>query len=207
MLRIALAKGRLENESIAYLEKCGYKFEEKLERKLVLRDCDERIELLSVKPLDVPIYVHWGIADVGICGTDSIVESQLALIQPMKLPFGLCSMVLASFQGFRFNGRRVKIASKFPVSAKKYLESRNVDAELIKLNGSVELAPVVGLADAIIDIVQTGKTLREHGLVIIEQIYRISAMVCVNDVAYRTKRIDLQALFDRLWNGLNNQVS
>lgn len=204
MLRIALAKGRLESESISYLERCGYTFLEKSDRKLLIRDSENNIELLSVKPLDVPVYVYSGIADIGICGTDSIVESGLSLIQPMKLPFGICSMVVASFPGFKFNGCRTKIATKFPISTKKYLSSKSIDADIIKLNGSVELAPVVGLADAIVDIVQTGRTLKEHGLTIIDEVYKISAMVCVNNVSYRTKRMDLQFLFDKLWKVLDS---
>lgn len=202
MLRLAVAKGRLEDESLEFLERCGFVFPDRSVRRLLTRDSTDTIEILSVKPADVPVYVDSGAADLGICGTDSVVESELYMIQPFKLPFGNCRMVLAGLPDFKLNGRKVRVATKFPVSAAMYFQSKRTRAEIVRLNGSVELAPLVGLADAIVDIVQTGRTLREHGLVVVDELYEVSAVLCVNGVSYRTKRTELQVVFDRIWKVL-----
>lgn len=205
MVKVALAKGRLEEEAFAFLERCGFRFKEKSERSLIVTDIEESLKLFIVKPADVPTYVSSGVADVGICGTDSIVESQLKLIQPMKLPFGRARMVVAGFEGFRMKNGTVTVATKFPVSAKMYFDSKGVDVKIVKLNGSVELAPLVGLAPLIVDIVQTGKTLRENGLSILDEIYPINAIVALNDVSYRIKREEILSFLERLERGCGRE--
>ncbi len=198
MVKIALAKGRLEEEIFTFLKECGYVFKEANGRSLVLKDSDEKLQMFIVKPLDVPTYVFNGIADVGVCGTDCIVESQLRLIQPMKLPLGKSKMVLAGFQDFEPKNGGLVVATKFPVSAKMYFDAKKIDVKIIKLHGSVELAPIVGLSDLIVDIVQTGRTLRENGLSILDEIYPISAVVTLNEVSYRTKRCEILTFLERL---------
>lgn len=204
MVKIALAKGRLEDEAFAFLEKCGFIFKERSDRSLIVEDVEEQLKIFIVKPLDVPTYVVNNIADVGICGTDSIVESQLRLIQPMKLPFGKARMVVAGFKDFKMNGN-VSVATKFPVSAQLYFESKGVEVRIIKLHGSVELAPIVGLAPIIVDIVQTGRTLRENGLSILDEVYPISAVVTLNDVSYRTKRCEILDFLEKLERGFEGE--
>lgn len=199
MVNIAIAKGRLEKDIFEYLGKAGYKIQNnKYSRKLFIEDENKKIRCFLVKPMDVPIYVSNNIADVGICGTDSIVESEVSILQPLKLPFGKSKMVLAGLKNWQLKRQPIVVATKFPVTAKRYFESQGVEAKIIKLNGSVELAPLVGLADVIVDIVETGTTLRENGLVILAEIYKISAMLVMNEVAYRTKRVELTEFLDNL---------
>ncbi|MEN3009289.1 ATP phosphoribosyltransferase [Pseudothermotoga sp.] len=202
MVKLALAKGRLEEEAFSFLKDCGYLFKEATERSLVVEDLKGTVQIFIVKPLDVPTYVFSGIADVGICGTDSIVESQLKLIQPMKLPFGKSRMVLAGFEGFKPKNGVLSVATKFPVSTKMYFDAKKIDVKIIKLHGSVELAPLVGLAEMIVDIVQTGRTLKENGLSIIDEIYPISAIVTLNEVSYRTKRGEILNFLESLSRGM-----
>lgn len=198
MVKIALAKGRLEEETFSFFESCGYHFKETNGRSLILKDSNEKLQIFIVKPLDVPTYVFNGIADAGICGTDCIVESQLRLIQPMKLPLGKSRMVLAGFEDIKPKNGSLVVATKFPVSTKMYFDARKIDVKIIKLHGSVELAPIVGLSDLIVDIVQTGRTLKENGLSILDEIYPISAVVTLNEVSYRTKRNEILTFLDRL---------
>ncbi|MCD6546800.1 MAG: ATP phosphoribosyltransferase [Thermotogae bacterium] len=199
MVNVAVAKGRLEKEIFEYLKKAGYRIQNnKHSRKLFVEDENEIIRCFMVKPMDVPIYVANNIADAGICGTDSIVESRVDVLQPLKLPFGKSKMVLAGFKNRELEEQPIVVATKFPITAKRYFESRGVEARVIKLNGSVELAPLVGLADVIVDIVETGRTLKENGLVILDEIYKISAMLVLNDVAYRTKRTEISEFLERL---------
>ncbi|MCS7175863.1 ATP phosphoribosyltransferase [Pseudothermotoga sp.] len=202
MVKLALAKGRLEEEAFSFLKGCGYTFKEATERSLVVEDLKGTMQIFIVKPLDVPTYVFSGIADVGICGTDSIVESQLKLIQPMKLPFGKSRMVLAGFEGFKPKNGVLSVATKFPVSTKMYFDAKKLDVKIIKLHGSVELAPLVGLAELIVDIVQTGRTLKENGLSILDEIYPISAIVTLNEVSYRTKRDEILNFLESLSRGM-----
>ena len=199
MVNVAVAKGRLEKEIFEYLKRAGYRIQNnKHSRKLFVEDENEIIRCFMVKPMDVPIYVANNIADAGICGTDSIVESRVDVLQPLKLPFGKSKMVLAGFKNRELEEQPIVVATKFPITAKRYFESRGVVARVIKLNGSVELAPLVGLADVIVDIVETGRTLKENGLVILDEIYKISAMLVLNDVAYRTKRTEISEFLERL---------
>ncbi|HEW91428.1 MAG TPA: ATP phosphoribosyltransferase [Thermotogaceae bacterium] len=199
MVNVAVAKGRLEKEIFEYLKRAGYRIQNnKHSRKLFVEDENEIIRCFMVKPMDVPIYVANNIADAGICGTDSIVESRVDVLQPLKLPFGKSKMVLAGFKNRELEEQPIVVATKFPITAKRYFESRGVEARVIKLNGSVELAPLVGLADVIVDIVETGRTLKENGLVILDEIYKISAMLVLNDVAYRTKRTEISEFLERL---------
>ncbi|HBT38787.1 MAG: ATP phosphoribosyltransferase [Thermotoga sp. 50_1627] len=205
MVKVALAKGRLEDETFAFFKKCGFRFKERGDRSLIVEDIGQRIQIFIVKPLDVPTYVFNGVADAGICGTDSIVESQFKLVQPMKLPFGKARMVVAGLEGFKPKNGTIHVATKFPVSAKTYFESKGFDVKIIKLHGSVELAPIVGLAPLIVDIVQTGRTLKENGLSILEEVYPISAVVTLNDVAYRIKRTEILSFLERLKRGIEDE--
>ncbi|MDI3472919.1 MAG: phosphoribosyltransferase [Thermotogaceae bacterium] len=199
MVNIAIAKGRLEKDIFEFLNKAGYRIQNnKDSRKLFIEDEERKIKCFLVKPMDVPIYVSNNIADVGICGTDSIVESEVNILQPLKLPFGKSRMVLAGFKNWQLKRQPIVVATKFPITAKRYFESHGLEAKIIKLNGSVELAPIVGLADVIVDIVETGTTLKENGLVILDEIYKISAMLVLNEIAYRTKRIEITEFLDSL---------
>lgn len=199
MVNIAIPKGRLEKDIFEYLQKAGYKFySDRNSRKLFIEDESKSLKCFMVKPVDVPTYVVNNVADVGICGTDSIVESGVSILQPLKLPFGKSKMVLAGFKNWKLERQPIIVATKFPITAKRYFEAHKIEAKIIKLNGSVELAPLVGLSDVIVDIVETGRTLRENGLTVLDEIYQISAMVLLNDVAYRTKRFEIYEFLERL---------
>jgi len=199
MVNIAVPKGRLENDIFEYFEKAGFKFSnDRDSRKLFLEDKENYVRCFKVKPADVPAYVVNNIADVGICGTDSIVEAEENMIQPLKLPFGKSRMVLAGFRDWKPQRMPVIVATKFPVTAKKYFESKGIEAKIIKLNGSVELAPLVGLSEVIVDIVETGRTLKENGLTVLDEIYQINAMVVLSSIAYRTKRVEIYDFLERL---------
>lgn len=152
-----------------------------------------------VKPSDVPVYVEKGIADIGVSGVDVFMESETDLYDMLDLGFGRCYFAIAAPKGWRYNGSRtIKIATKYINYARKHFEKVERKVELIKLNGSVELAPIVGLSDAIVDIVETGATLKENNLDIIEKVEDISARVIVNMVSYKFKNETIEKILEDL---------
>ncbi len=188
MLNVALPKGRLGDKVYKMLESIGYACPEILEdtRKLIFESQENNVRYFLVKPSDVAIYVEHGAADIGVCGKDILLESGADVYELLDLGFGKCRMAVAAMNGFREDYTRpLKVATKFPTIAKQHYLSQNREIEVIKLYGSIELAPILGLSDVIVDIVETGKTLVENGLCVRETIVPISARLIANKTSYK----------------------
>lgn len=188
MLNVALPKGRLGDKVYKMLESIGYACPEILEdtRKLIFESQENNVRYFLVKPSDVAIYVEHGAADIGVCGKDILLESGADVYELLDLGFGKCRMAVAAMNGFREDYTRpLKVATKFPTIAKQHYLSQNREIEVIKLYGSIELAPILGLSDVIVDIVETGKTLVENGLSVRETIVPISARLIANKTSYK----------------------
>lgn len=200
-LRIALTKGRLENKTVELFEKIGYDCTAVHEkgRKLILPVGDS-IEVVLAKAADVITYVENGVCDMGVVGKDTIMEMSGKFFELVDLGFGKCKFALAGKKGNDFYaGYDVKtIATKYPNVARAYFEKKNMDVDIVKIEGSVELAPLLGLADAIVDIVETGTTLRENGLEVYEDIAPISARVIANMVSLKLRKTEIEDLIDKI---------
>lgn len=197
-LRIALTKGRLEKLSIEIFEEMGVDTEELRNkgRRLVLSDKKNNLQFVLVKAADVLTYVEHGATDIGIVGKDTLLEEETDSYEVMDLKVGKCKFALASLPDFNLNKgyRMKKIASKYPRVTREYFRRLGTDVEIIKIEGSVELAPIVGLSDAIVDIVETGTTLKENGLVIFEEICDISARIIVNRASMKMRADEIKKL-------------
>jgi len=195
MIRIALTKGRIEKKSIELLKNAGYDCSELEDkgRKLVFRLGDADIEIVLAKAADVITYIEHGVCDVGIVGEDTIMEHGKWFHEILDLNFGKCKFALAGIKGKDFyEGYTHKIiASKYPNVTKNYFNSKGIDVEIVKIEGSVELAPILNLADAIVDIVETGSTLRENGLEVFEDVAYISTRLIVNTAAIKLKKAEI----------------
>ena len=201
MIRIALTKGRIEEKTVDILEKAGYSCGELRSkgRKLVFPIGDDTEVVLS-KSADVITYIEHGVCDVGIVGEDTIMEHGKTFYELLDLGFGKCRFALAGLRGKNFYdgySHRV-IATKYPNVAKNYFNGKGLDVEIVKIEGSVELAPILGLADAIVDIVETGTTLFENGLEVYEDIAQISARLIVNTASIKLKRPEITGLVRRI---------
>lgn len=200
-ITLALAKGRTANDTLQLLEKAHIHFPDfhKKSRKLVFYNEDQSIKMIFVKAVDVTTYVEQGAADIGIVGKDNILEAEADLYELLDLKLGKCKFSIASLSNAPLlKGTTVKVASKYPNVTKKYFAKRGISAETIKLNGSVELAPIIGMADYILDIVETGSTIRENGLSIIEDVEQISTRLVVNKASYATKTAPIQQFIESL---------
>ena len=202
-LTFALSKGRLLDEAAALLKKAGIEMASDINsRKLVIPDTQGRFSFFIVKPVDVPTYVEYGVADVGIAGRDVLLESHADVHQPLDLRIGLCKMVVASPKATAKRNYKdlsaVRIATKYPHVTTEYFTRRGVPVEIIPLSGSVELAPLLGLSDRIVDLVATGRTLAENGLEVIEPICDISARLVINRASYQIKRQSISELIQLL---------
>lgn len=197
-LSIALAKGRIANKAINILKDCGINFTDyEKSRKLIFEDNSSKTRIILVKADDVPIYVESGVADVGIVGKDTILETDSNVYEIMDLGFGRCNFVVAALKDFSYRkGKKLKVATKYPKVAREYFNKKKEPVDIIKLNGSVELAPIVGISDVIVDIVETGTTLKENGLIVIEEICPISARLIANKVSFKNKSDDIKNLAD-----------
>ena len=201
MLNIALPKGRLGERVYAMLKKAGYGCPslEQPDRRLVFESPDGKVRYFWVKPLDVTIYVEHGAADLGIAGKDILLENAPDLYELLDLKTGICRMCVAGPADFRDNRNHVlRVATKFPRIAGEYYARQSRNVELIRLNGSIELAPILGLSDVIVDIVETGRTLAENGLVVHDTICPISARLVANLAAYRFQRVEIDTLTAKL---------
>ena len=188
MLNIALPKGRLGEKVYALLKKAGYECPaiEDPGRKLIFENPEKGVRYFWVKPSDVAIYVERGAADLGIAGKDILLEYRPEVYELLDLGLGKCRMAVAGPKTFREKpGRALRIATKFPHIAAKYYAGKGRDIDIIKLNGSIEIAPILGLSDVIVDIVETGKTLKENDLEVMEEIVPISARLIANQAAYQ----------------------
>lgn len=201
-IAIALSKGRILEESAPLLERAGVRPKEDPERsrKLIIATERRDVRVIVVRASDAPTYVQYGAADLGIAGGDVLAEHGGAgLYQPLDLGIAACRMVVAVRKGFDYEtavrqGGRLRVATKFVRSTREHFAAKGVHVDLIKLYGSMELAPLTGLADAIVDLVATGRTLRANNLVAVEEIMPVSARLIVNQAALKTKRAQLQSL-------------
>lgn len=204
-LTFALAKGRLANKTLDLFEKIGIQMDEMRDpdtRKLIFTNEDLKLRMFLAKPSDVPTYVDYGAADIGVAGKDTIMEEGRKLYEVLDLGFGKCKMCVAGPEqaaDYLKHNQLIRVASKYPNIAKNYFyNTRHQTVEIIKLNGSVELAPIVGLSEVIVDIVETGSTLRENGLVVLEEICPLSARVVVNQVSMKMENERIMSLIRRL---------
>ncbi|HEX5611855.1 MAG TPA: ATP phosphoribosyltransferase [Burkholderiales bacterium] len=203
---IALSKGRILEEVAPLLARAGLRPKENPERsrKLVIATERRDVRVIVVRATDAPTYVQYGAADLGIAGRDVLAEHGGAgLYQPLDLRIATCRMVVAVRKGFDYEaavrqGARLRIATKYVQTTREHFASKGVHVDLIHLYGSMELAPIVGLADAIVDLVSTGRTLQANDLVAVETIMPVSARLIVNQAALKTKRAQLQPLIDAL---------
>lgn len=191
-VRIALTKGRIESKAVDILESIGYDVSELRNkgRKLILSIPGEDIEVVLAKAADVITYVEHGVCDLGVVGKDTIMEHGGRFFEVLDLGFGKCKFALAVKKGNNFyDGYGVKtVATKYPEVTRNFFESKGIDVDIVKIEGSVELAPLVGLSDGIVDIVETGTTLKENGLEVFEDVAPISARLIVNTVSMKLKQ-------------------
>lgn len=204
-LTFALAKGRLAKKTLALLEQIGITCEEMKDpdtRKLIFVNEELKMKFFLSKATDVPTYVEYGAADIGVVGKDTILEEGRNLYEVMDLGFGKCRMCVcgpASARELLKKNEIIRVASKYPVIAKDYFNNRkHQTVEIIKLNGSVELAPIVGLSEVIVDIVETGSTLRENGLEVLEEVCPLSARMVVNQVSLKMEDERIHKLLEDL---------
>ncbi|MBO5199956.1 MAG: ATP phosphoribosyltransferase [Clostridia bacterium] len=200
-INIALPKGRLGEKVYNLFEKLGYGCPALLEntRKLVFEDEQNGVRYFWVKPSDVAIYVETGVADVGVVGKDIILEQNPDVYELLDLGFGKCRMAVAGKKGEMLPlDRTVKVATKFPNIAKRHFASKSREIDIIKLNGSIELAPILGMADVIVDIVETGTTLKENNLEVYEDIVNISARFIANKTGFRFKTEEIELMKSKI---------
>lgn len=200
-LNIALPKGRLGDVSYQKLKEIGYSCNdfEKPSRKLIFENKELKLRFFLVKAVDVPIYVQRGVADVGIVGKDVLLENEAIVLEMLDLKIGHCRFAVAAKQDYVDDEtKKVIVATKYIEVANEYFKKRNREIELVKLNGSVELAPLVNMSDVIVDLVETGNTLKENNLKIIDEFYDVSGRLVVNEASYRFKRDTIKNLIDGL---------
>ena len=204
MIGIALSKGRILEETAPLLARAGIRPREDPERsrKLVIATQRRDVRLIVVRASDTPTYVQYGAADLGIAGRDVLAEhGGEGLYQPLDLGIAACRMMVAVRRGFDYEaavrqGARLRVATKYVQTTREHFAKKGVHVDLIRLYGSMELAPLVGLADAIVDLVSTGRTLKVNNLTPVEEIMPVSARLIVNQAALKTRRADLQPLID-----------
>ena len=204
-LTFALGKGRLANKTMELFEKIGITCEEmkdKDSRKLIFVNEDLKLRFFLAKGPDVPTYVEYGAADIGVVGSDTIMEENRRVYEVLDLGFGKCRMCVCGPESAREllkHHEMIRVASKYPNIAKDYFyNKKHQTVDIIKLNGSVELGPIVGLSDVIVDIVETGSTLRENGLQVLEEICPLSARMIVNQVSMQMETERIRSLISRL---------
>ena len=203
MLTVALCKGKLIEPTLTLFAKAGYGAVQPVadSRRLLLPCPEIGMTFLIVRPADVPTYVEHGAADIGIVGKDVLLEQDSDVYEPLDLGFGACRIAVAAFRGQTACDRlssKIRVATKYPKITERYFNQRGVPVEIIKLYGSIELAPIVGLADRIVDLVETGNTLKAHGLVEIECIARSTARLIVNRASLKLKHQVIAELLKNL---------
>jgi len=212
MIRIAVAKGRLLDGFLDLLIRAGYPLTKNLQdtRKLIIDVPSAGIRFILAKPADVPTYVEYGAADLGVVGKDTLMEANKDTAELLDLKYGHCRLIVAvpqvlginSVQELDFNSR---VAKKYPQLATNYFHNQGIQVEIIALHGSIELGPIVGLSEAIVDITETGRTLAENGLVIIDQIMESTARLIANRVSIKTKREMINQLVESLEGVVSNE--
>lgn len=199
-IKMALAKGRVANKTIERLKEIGYIFPDysKDSRKLIFTDTTDSIEFFLVKSPDVGTYVEKGAADIGIVGRDVLLEHPADVYELLNLNIGLCRMCVAGYAGTKIQyNRKLTVGTKYPNIAKRYFNTIDQPVDLITINGSVELGPILGLCDCIVDIVESGNTLRENGLTVLATIFDISSRLIVNRVSLKTKSDAIDPIIDK----------
>lgn len=201
-LRIALTKGRLEKDTVGLFEKIGFDVSQLRDkgRKLILSVPGQNIEVVLAKAADVITYVEHGACDIGVVGKDTILEYGGKYFEIADLGFGRCKFALAVKKGYDFyRGYGVKtVATKYTNVTRNFFEQKKMDVDIVKIEGSVELAPLLGIADGIVDIVETGTTLKENGLEVYEDVVPISARLIVNTVSMKLKKDEIEALTEKM---------
>ncbi len=202
VITFALAKGRLAEQAFTLLEQLGINCSEPRNpgRQLVLWDRKSYVRFILVKPSDVPTYVDHGAADIGVVGKDTLLESGRPLYEVLDLTFGKCRLCIAGYANAQPSATRAtfRVATKYPNIARSYYGAKGRAIEIIELHGSVELGPVIGLSDVILDIVESGSTLRANGLSVLEEVCGVSARLVVNRVSMKTKRERIRQIIDGL---------
>ncbi|HKG12891.1 MAG TPA: ATP phosphoribosyltransferase [Pyrinomonadaceae bacterium] len=210
MLTIAIAKGRIQQDALELLRRAGVSVSEEAlaSRRLAVEDEGGRFRFVFVKPSDVPVYVEHGIADCGVVGRDVLLETEADVLQPLDLKIARCRIAVAAREG-AYAGRAgvLHVATKYPRIAAAHFGSRGVPVEIIELSGSVELAPVLGLSDCIVDLVETGRTLAENGLAVVETITDSTARLVVNRASYQLKAVEVGALVESLSHAVAEAAS
>ena len=207
-LNVALPKGRLGERVYAMFEKAGFECPSIKEnnRKLIFENPEVGVRYFWVKPSDVAIYVERGAADIGVAGKDILLEYEPDVFELLDLQTGKCRMAVAAPVGFRDDVRKtLKVATKFSNIARTYYASKGRDIDIVHLNGSIEIAPILGLTDVIVDIVETGTTLRENDLAVIEEIVPISARLIANKSGFKFKNEPIEAIVSSLSEQLKNE--
>jgi len=205
-IRIALTKGRLEKDTVKLFMQLGFDCDQLTNkgRKLILQIPDANLEVVLAKSADVITYIENGVCDIGVVGKDTIMEYGGSFFEVTDLGFGRCRFALANKAGTDFyEGHSEKtIATKYPNVAREFFKTKGMDVRIVKIEGSVELAPLLGLSDAIIDIVETGSTLKENGLVVIEDVAPISARLIVNTVSLKLHQKRIEELVEKIEKAL-----
>jgi ATP phosphoribosyltransferase len=201
ILNIALPKGRLGEKVYAMFEEAGYPCPALLEnsRKLIFENPEAGVRYFWVKPADASVYVERGTADIGVAGKDILLEYDPDIYELLDLQTGICRMSVAAPKGFRDDTRRpLRVATKFPRIAERYYASLGREIDIIHLNGSIEIAPILGLSDVIVDIVETGTTLRENDLEVVDDIFPISARLIANKASFKFKTSEIEQLVRKI---------
>lgn len=205
-IRIALTKGRLEKDTIKLFEKLGFDCEQlhNKGRKLILQIPDANLEIVLAKAADVITYIEHGVCDMGVVGKDTILEYGGTFFEVADLGFGRCKFALAGKKGEDFYAGYAEktIATKYPNVTRQFFESKGMDVKIVKIEGSVELAPLLGLSDAIVDIVETGSTLKENGLEVYEDVTAISARLIVNTVSLKLRKAEIETVINYIEKAL-----
>jgi len=198
---IALPKGRLYDRATGLLARGGIKIPgaDGTSRKLVLADEEGKYEFVPLKPVDIPVYVESGAMDAGIVGSDVLRELESDVYEPVDLGIGRCRMVLAAPESSVLpKGGALRVATKYPRTTERFFRDRHAHPHIVRLDGSVEIAPLLGLSDAIVDLVETGRTLRENGMRVVEEVAAVSAKLIVNRTAMKVKSADIRRLVTQL---------
>ena len=199
-LLIGLPKGRLFETTLALLSRAGISTDGgEGSRKLTFPDGEGKYNFVALKPADIPVYVESGAADAGIVGSDILREQDYDIYEPLDLRIGICRLVLAAGEGVDLQAiQDIRIATKYPRTATRFFAARNRQSHIVRLEGSVEIAPLLGLSDAIVDLVETGRTLRENGLRVVEDVGPVSAKLIINRTAMKTRTAAVRSLITDL---------
>ncbi|MBP1906579.1 ATP phosphoribosyltransferase [Paenibacillus turicensis] len=199
IIKVAMPKGRIYKKASEMFRIAGINIPKDVDesRKLVIPLPDLGMEFIMAKPVDVPTYVEYGVADIGVVGKDVLLEEKRDVYELLDLGIARCRMSVIGLPDWK-PGIQQRVATKYPNVASQYFREQGKQVEVIKLNGSIELAPLIGLADRIVDMVETGQTLRENGLVEMESIFEITSRLIANRVSYRMKNSEIQAVCDAL---------